>query len=127
MSEIEADLKFSAAAYLRDLAASAKTPERQTAALSQAGPSRAAPTAQRPIGTRQFARLVDEWVTGIGLQREDYGTHSHRRTKASIIYKAAGNLRTVQLLLGHTKIESTVRYLGVDVEDALNLAEHTEV
>jgi integrase len=55
------------------------------------------------------------------------GTHSFRRTKASIIYKATGNLHTVQLLLGHTKIESTVRYLGVDVEDALNLAEHTEV
>jgi integrase len=81
----------------------------------------------RHISTRQYARLVDEWVTGIGLRREDYGTHSLRRTKASIIYKATGNLRAVQLLLGHTKIESTVRYLGVDVEDALNLAEHTEV
>jgi len=79
------------------------------------------------IGTRQYARLVDEWVTAIGLRREDYGTHSLRRTKASIIYKATGNLRAVQLLLGHTKIESTVRYLGVDVEDALTLAEHTEV
>jgi integrase len=64
----------------------------------------------RHIGTRQYARLVDEWVTAIGLQREDYGTHSLRRTKASIIYKATGNLRAVQLLLGHTKIESTVRY-----------------
>jgi integrase len=81
----------------------------------------------RHISIRQYARLVDEWVTGIGLRREDYGTHSLRRTKASIIYKATGNLRAVQLLLGHTKIESTVRYLGVDVEDALNLAEHTEV
>jgi site-specific recombinase XerC len=81
----------------------------------------------RHVGTRQYARLVDEWVTGIGLRREDYGTHSLGRTKASIIYKATGNLRAVQLLLGHTKIESTVRYLGVDVEDALNLAEHTEV
>lgn len=70
----------------------------------------------RHISTRQYARLVDEWVTGIGLRREDYGTHSLRRTKASIIYKATGNLRAVQLLLGHTKIESTVRYLGVDVE-----------
>lgn len=79
------------------------------------------------LSTRQFARLVDEWVTGVGLRREDYGTHSLRRTKASIIYKATGNLRAVQILLGHTKIESTVRYLGVDVEDALTLAEGTEV
>jgi integrase len=79
------------------------------------------------ISTRQFARLVDEWVTGIGLRREDYGTHSLRRTKASIIYKQTGNLRAVQILLGHTKIESTVRYLGVDIEDALALAEGTEV
>jgi site-specific recombinase XerC len=79
------------------------------------------------ISTRQYARLVDEWVTGIGLRREDYGTHSLRRTKASIIYKATGNLRAVQILLGHTKIESTVRYLGVDVEDALRLAEGTEI
>jgi integrase len=79
------------------------------------------------LSTRQYARLVDEWVAGIGLRREDYGTHSLRRTKASIIYKATGNLRAVQILLGHTKIESTVRYLGVDVEDALIPAEHTEV
>jgi integrase len=79
------------------------------------------------ISTRQYARLVEEWVTGIGLRREDYGTHSLRRTKAAIIYKQTGNLRAVQILLGHTKIESTVRYLGVDVEDALLLAEGTEV
>jgi integrase len=79
------------------------------------------------ISARQYARLVGEWVTGIGLRREDYGTHSLRRTKASIIYKQTGNLRAVQILLGHTKIESTVRYLGVDVEDALALAEGTEI
>ncbi|HQT90022.1 MAG: integrase [Acidiphilium sp. 37-64-53] len=79
------------------------------------------------VSTRQYARLVDEWVTGIGLLRQDYGTHSLRRTKASIIYKQTGNLRAVQILLGHTKLESTVRYLGVDVEDALALAEGTEV
>jgi integrase len=79
------------------------------------------------LSTRQYARLVDEWVTGIGLHPEDYGTHSLRRTKASIIYEQTGNLRAVQILLGHTKIESTVRYLGVDVEDALALAEGTEV
>ncbi len=88
-------------------------------------PSRVDHTAH--ISTRQYARLVDEWVTGIGLRREDYGTHSMRRTKASIIYKATGNLRAVQILLGHTKIENTVRYLGVDVEDALTLAEGTDV
>lgn len=79
------------------------------------------------ISTRQYARLVDEWVTGIGLRPEDYGTHSLRRTKASLIYKQTGNLRAVQILLGHSKIESTVRYLGVDIEDALHLAECTEI
>ncbi len=79
------------------------------------------------LSTRQYARLVDEWVIGVGLRREEYGTHSLRRTKASIIYKATGNLRAVQILLGHTKIENTVRYLGVDVEDALTLAEGTEI
>ncbi|KNY24317.1 tyrosine-type recombinase/integrase [Methylobacterium sp. ARG-1] len=79
------------------------------------------------IRTRQYARLVDEWVSGIGLRKEDYGTHSLRRTKASLIYKRTGNLRAVQILLCHTKIESTVRYLGVDVEDALTLAEGTEI
>jgi integrase len=79
------------------------------------------------LSTRQYARLVDEWVSAIGLRREDYSTHSLRRTKASIIYKATGNLRAIQILLGHTKIENTVRYLGVDVEDALTLAEGTEI
>jgi integrase len=79
------------------------------------------------LSTRQYARLVDEWVTGVGLRREEYGTHSLRRTKASIIYKATGNLRAVQILLGHSKIENAVRYLGVDVEDALALAEGTEI
>ncbi|RWP10961.1 tyrosine-type recombinase/integrase [Mesorhizobium sp.] len=79
------------------------------------------------LSTRQYARLVDEWVSAIGLRREDYGTHSLRRTKASIIYKATGNLRAIQILLGHTKIENTVRYLGVEVEDALTLAEGTEI
>ena len=79
------------------------------------------------MSTRQYARLVDEWVSAIGLRREEYGTHSLRRTKASIIYKATGNLRAVQILLGHSKIENTVRYLGVDVEDALTLAEGIEI
>ena len=66
-------------------------------------------------------------MTAIGLQREDYGTHSLRRTKAAMIYKATGNLRAIQILLGHSKIENTIRYLGVDIEDALELAEHTEI
>ena len=79
------------------------------------------------LSTRQYARLVNEWVVGVGLRKEEYGTHSLRRTKASIIYKATGNLRAVQILLGHTKIENTVRYLGVDVEDALTLAEGIEI
>lgn len=79
------------------------------------------------LSTRQYARLVEEWVNGIGLRKEDYRAHSLRRTKASIIYKQTGNLRAVQFLIGHTKIESTVRYLGVDIEDALALAEGTEI
>jgi site-specific recombinase XerC len=69
----------------------------------------------RPLSMRQYARLVAEWVNGIGLRREEYGTHSVRRTKASIIYKASGNLRAMQILLGHAEFENTVRYLGVDV------------
>ncbi|MBA3040902.1 MAG: tyrosine-type recombinase/integrase [Rhizobiaceae bacterium] len=79
------------------------------------------------LSTRRYARLVDEWVTAIGLRREDYGTHSLRRTKAAMIYKATGNLRAIQILLGHTKIENTVSCLGVDIEDALELAERTEI
>lgn len=79
------------------------------------------------LSTRQYARLVDEWVSTIGLDKREYGTHSLRRTKASLIYKATGNLRAVQVLLGHTNIENTVRYLGVDVDDALALSERTEV
>ena len=79
------------------------------------------------LSTRQYARLVDEWVTAIGLPPEEYGTHSLRRTKASIIYKATGNLRAIQILLGHSKIENTVRYLGVYIDDALSLSEATEI
>lgn len=88
-------------------------------------PSRGNPEGH--LSTRQYARLVDEWVAAIGLQPKDYGTHSLRRTKPSIICKRTGNLRAVQILLGHTKIETTVRYLGVDLEDALLLAETTEI
>lgn len=82
---------------------------------------------ERHLSTRQYARLVDEWVMAIGLRREEFGTHSLRRTKASMIYRATGNLRAIQILLGHSKIENTVRYLGVDIEDALLLAERTEI
>jgi integrase len=100
--------------------------ERRGGALDDiAFPSRL--DASRHMSTRQYSLLVDEWVTAIGLRCEDYGTHSLRRTKAAIIYKQTGNLRAVQILLGHTKIETTVRYLGVEVEDALALAEGTEV
>ena len=79
------------------------------------------------LSTRQYSRLVDEWVSTIGLDKREYGTHSMRRTKASLIYKATGNLRAVQILLGHSSIENTVRYLGVDVDDALTLSERTEI
>jgi integrase len=79
------------------------------------------------ITTRQYARIVDYWVSLIGLDRHEYGTHSLRRTKATLIYRRTKNLRAVQLLLGHTKLESTVRYLGIEVDDALELAEQTEI
>lgn len=78
------------------------------------------------LGTRQYARIVDGWVAEIGLDPAEYGTHSMRRTKASLVYRRTKNLRAVQLLLGHTKLESTVRYLGIEVEDALEMAEQTE-
>lgn len=79
------------------------------------------------LTTRQYARLVGEWVSSIGLDPHKYATHSMRRTKATLIYRRTGNLRAVQLLLGHTKIESTVRYLGVEIDDALDIAEKIEV
>ena len=81
----------------------------------------------RGLTTRQYARLVSKWVTSIALNPAFYGTHSLRRTKATLIYRRTGNLRAVQLLLGHTKIESTVRYLGIEVDDALTIAEQVDV
>ena len=81
----------------------------------------------RPLTTRQYARLVSGWIAGIGLDASFYGTHSLRRTKATLIYRRTGNLRAVQLLLGHRKIESTVRYLGIEVDDALAIAEQVDV
>ena len=79
------------------------------------------------LSTRQYARIVNAWVVEIGLDPSGYGTHTMRRTKASLIYRRTKNLRAVQLLLGHTKLESTVRYLGIEVDDALEMAEQTEV
>jgi integrase len=88
-------------------------------------------TGRRGMGqcmtTSQYARLISEWIASIGLDPKLFGTHSLRRTKATLIYRRTGNLRAVQLLLGHTKIESTVRYLGIEVDDALAIAEQVEV
>ena len=88
-------------------------------------------TGRRGVGqcmtTRQYARLLSEWIASIGLDPKLFGTHSLRRTKATLIYRRTGNLRAVQLLLGHTKIESTVRYLGIEVDDALAIAEQVDI
>ena len=81
----------------------------------------------RAITTRQYARLVGKWIASIGLDPSLFGTHSLRRTKATLIYRRTGNLRAVQLLLGHKMIESTVRYLGIEVDDALAIAEQIDV
>jgi integrase len=83
--------------------------------------------AQPHLSTRQYARIVHAWVESAGLDSSAYGTHSMRRTKAAQIYKKTGNLRAVQLLLGHTKLESTVRYLGIEVDDALSISEQVEL
>jgi integrase len=79
------------------------------------------------LGTRQYARILEGWIEELGLDTAAYGTHSIRRTKATLIYRRTKDLRAVQLLLGHTKLESTVRYLGIEVDDALEMAEQTEV
>lgn len=87
------------------------------------------PSRQRKLdhlSTRHYARIVKAWVTSIGLDPTTYGTHTLRRTKASLIYRRTRNLRAVQLLLGHTNLESTVRYLGIEVDDALEMAEQTK-
>ncbi|TDI63247.1 MAG: integrase [Alphaproteobacteria bacterium] len=83
--------------------------------------------ASHHITTRQYSRLTTRWIGLIGLNPDGYGTHSFRRTKASLIYKRTGNIRAVQLLLGHTKLESTVRYLGIEIDDALSIAEEMDV
>lgn len=79
------------------------------------------------LGTRQYARILGSWVHDLGLDPADYGTHSMRRTKATLIYRRTKNLRAVQLLLGHSKLESTGRYLRIEVDDALEISEQTEI
>lgn len=79
------------------------------------------------LGTRQYARILGHWVDELGLDPTAYATHSMRRTKATLIYRRTKNLRAVQLLLGHSKLESTVRYLGLEVDDALEILEQTEI
>lgn len=79
------------------------------------------------VSTRQYARIVHRWVASIGLDLSAYGTYTLRRTKATLIYRRTKNLQAVQLLLGHTKLESTVRYLGIEVDDALEISEQTEI
>jgi integrase len=79
------------------------------------------------VSTRQYARIVHQWIAAAGLDTSAYGTHTMRRTKVTLIYKRTKNLRAVQLLLGHTKLESTVRYLGIEVDDALEISEQTEI
>ena len=82
---------------------------------------------RKHLTTRQYGRLVDGWIAGIGLDPATYHTHSLRCTKATIVYRKTGNLRAVQLLSGPPEIESTVRYLGVEVDDALEIAEHVDL
>ena len=84
-------------------------------------------TPSRGLTTRQYARLVNDWVASIGLDPLQFGTHSLRRTKAVLIYRQTGNLRAVQLLLGHSKIESTVRYLGIEIDDAIEIAVKVDI
>ena len=79
------------------------------------------------LSGRQYSRIVKGWATSVGLDPSRYGTHSLRRTKATLIYKRTKNIPAIQLLLGHTKLESTVRYLGIEVDDALEISEQTEI
>ena len=82
---------------------------------------------ERHLSVRQYSRIVKGWASCIGLEESRYGTHSLRRTKATLIYKRTKNIRAIQLLLGHTKLESTVKYLGIEVDDALEISEQTEI
>jgi integrase len=100
---------------------------RARAKLGAADPLFPSRSGRAHLSTRQHARIVKSWVALVGLDPRDYGAHSLRRTKATLIYRRTRNLRAVQLLLGHSRIESTVRYLGVEVDDALEIAEQAEV
>jgi len=79
------------------------------------------------LSTRQYSRMVLSWVAAIGLDPTPYGTHSMRRTKATLLYRRTKNLRAIQLLLGHSKLDSTVRYLGIEIDDALEMSEQMEI
>ena len=114
--EITEQTRDAVGAWIRDAGLTAEDP---------LFPSRLRASAH--LSTRQYARIVESWVEELGLDRANYGTHTVRRTKATLIYRRTKNLRVVQLLLGHVKLESTVRYLGIEVNDALEMAEQTEV
>jgi integrase len=117
-------VRFEVTEQTRD-AVQAWIAERKLSAADFLFPSRI--RASRHLSTRQYARIVRGWVSLVGLNPRDYGTHSLRRTKATLIYRRTKNLRAVQLLLGHANIQSTVAYLGLEVDDALEIAEHTEI
>src|SRR5207244_148142 len=104
-----------------------KTGFRRSTRGRQSTSSRAGSARSPHLSTRQYARIVHTWVASAGLESSAYGTHAMRRTKAAEIYKKTGNQRAVQLLLGHTKLESTVRYLGIEVDDALSISEQVEL
>ena len=117
-------VRFEVTGQTRD-AVQAWMAERKLCAADYLFPSRI--RRSRHLSTRQYARIVRGWVSLVGLNPRDYGTHSLRRTKATLIYRRTRNLRAVQLLLGHANIQSTVAYLGLEVDDALEIAEHTEI
>lgn len=79
------------------------------------------------MSTQQYGRIVKKWIGSIDLPKSSYATHSLRRTKVTLIYRKSGNLRAVQLLIGHEKIDSTVKYLGVEVKDVFALSESVEL
>lgn len=81
----------------------------------------------RHISTRQYNRIFHGWIDKLGLDETLYNTHSMRRNKPYLNYKKTKNLRVIQLLLGHKKLKNIVRYLGIEVDDALEISESIEV